>query len=179
MLSLLLNDHNNMRKILTVLQNEVDTLKNNQTIHCDLLRSIINYLQGTVEKNHHFIEEHIYEYCLDQDIQSNGLFASLASEHQQLENKSEALAKALDDDELAAQLGKHLEQFIAMQKAHMSKEEEFVAPLLKENLSADDWQKIAAGVDFNADNDPLFGTKVASKYLQLAEHIASTADSDS
>jgi hemerythrin-like domain-containing protein len=175
---MLLNDHNNIRKILALLNQKTDAIKHGKTIDYSILRATIDYLQNNVEKSHHFVEEHIYEYCLDLEFENKGIFAALASEHQQLEDKSEELADMVDailanKDNQLEQLSEKLAQYIQLQQQHMSKEEQQVKPLLEANLNQNDWDEIKSQLDIEIKQDPLFAEPVAAQYQALAQQLSS------
>ncbi|MGL5495818.1 MAG: hemerythrin domain-containing protein, partial [Aeromonas sobria] len=70
------------------------------------------------------------------------------------------------------QFTSRLEQFVALQEAHMNYEEGVIFPHLRDSLTEDDWRQLEQNWQNRAIGDPLFGAEVSQHFQALAKRLS-------
>lgn len=177
MLSSLHKDHLNIAKLLQLLKYKLVAIHDEQPVSYFLIRDVVDYLREVSDKVHHPKEDLIYDYYLKYRVVEGEVANRLHEEHAKLlvagtELKEMVEMILLDAviplDEFAARL----EQFIALQEAHMNYEEEVIFPHLRDSLTEDDWRQLEQLWQNRAISDPLFGVEVSQHFQTLAKQLS-------
>lgn len=169
-------DHRNIMKLLMVLRNKSDLLKEDKKIDYQLVKSIIVYLKTYSDKYHHPMEDLIYSYYLKYRVVTDQVANRLSDEHKQLKVITRELDDMVDMVLLDAIVPKDLfieklDLFVTKQNQHLNYEEQEILPAIKKSLTPDDWESLNQQWKHHEYVDPLFGDKISEKFKALAETI--------
>lgn len=169
-------DHRNMRQLLRILEEEIESYANRGTCDFDLMRQIVEYTLHYPNLIHHPREEMLFRRLLERDPASKGLVGDLTKEHEELARLTHRFAAALHnvahDVELPRALfAKVAEEYLTRSRQHMDTEEHKFFPRLMVVFRDEDWEQ------FNnlatRGYDPLFGTAIEDHYKKLYQRIRS------
>lgn len=166
-------DHQNMRQLLELLEQEVEpeeALQPNLT----LLLDIMQYARDYPDLFHHPREDALFARVIERDPSAKKIIDSLRKEHQALAEKGERLVDILRNlingvTLKHGTLQRSAKDYIDFLRYHMEKEEQAVFHRAKDLLQPDDWEAVEKAV--GSREDPLFGQSVKSHYRGLHERI--------
>ena len=169
-------DHRNMRRLLRILDEELQAYDTHGSADFDLMKQIMEYTLHYPSLIHHPREEMLFRRLLGRDPVSKGLVGDLTKEHEELARLTHRFAAALHnvahDVELPRVLFTKLaDEYITRSRHHMETEEEKFFPRLLTVFSDEDWADfdglVARGYD------PLFGATIEKYYKALHQRILS------
>jgi hemerythrin-like domain-containing protein len=173
-IDILLEEHQNIKKLLLVLEHELELFDAGGRPDYEILESIIQYFQDYPESCHHPKEEMIFKKLQLVDPAAAKAFGDVEAEHEieaaRLRSFARAVASVLADQEFPRE-NFHLavNDFIAHQRRHLEKEERLLFPAAVKALRREDWAEIDARLD--AREDPLFNRVVEEKFRNLQKTI--------
>ncbi len=173
-IDILLEEHQNIEKLLLVLEHELELFDAGGRPDYEILESIIQYFQDYPESCHHPKEEMIFKKLQLGDPAAAKAFGDVEAEHEieatRLRSFARAVASVLADQEFPRE-NFHLavNDFIAHQRRHLEKEERLLFPAAVKALRREDWAEIDARLD--AREDPLFNRVVEEKFRNLQKTI--------
>lgn len=167
-------EHGYMARLLAILNNKLECLKQEREINYSLIAEVVHYLMNHSEKVHHPKEDVIYRYYLKQ-YGSDQVIEDLELEHQLLSEKTADFLGVVDmilQDAVVPQqvFIEQLEAFVKAQRKHMEYEEKHVLPMIIEEFTVKDWQEVESQW-LQPENDPVFGETIADQYRQLAARV--------
>ena len=176
MLRRLMNDHKHIAILLKILKNKYKRLAKGEHINFNLVRDVVEYMQGYAEHSHHPLEDIVYEYCLSK-VQAEDKSQRLSEEHHKLIDASASLMMTLNlilNDVVVAkeQLVKDLQDYVVLQEDHMHFEEKEIFPLLSASLNEQDWLKVGELCAEKLIDDPLFSNDDDQVFEDLKVYIA-------
>jgi hemerythrin-like domain-containing protein len=173
-IDILLEEHQNIEKLLLVLEHELEIFDRSGRPDYEILQTIIQYFQDYPESCHHPKEEMIFERLKARDPAAARNFGDVEAEHQletrRLRNFARAVEYILADQEFLREtfhLAVH--DFIDHQRQHLNKEERLLFPAAVKALRSEDWAEIDARLDDR--KDPLFDAVVEEKFHNLQRTI--------
>jgi hemerythrin-like domain-containing protein len=171
-------DHRNMRQLLNILEEELDTYHTRGSADFDLMKQILEYTLHYPNLIHHPREETLFRRLVERDPASKALAGDLTKEHEELARLTHRFAAALHnvahDVELPRVLFTKLaDEYVLRSRYHMETEEERFFPRLLAVFSDEDWADFD-GLVANG-YDPLFGTAIEKYYKTLHQRILNTA----
>jgi hemerythrin-like domain-containing protein len=174
-------EHRNFRRLLDVLEEQVDTLGNAGQPNYDLMLDVVHYMTHYPDLFHHPKEDLALDRIASRDPSATGLVRDLHRQHRAIASSGHALREMLDAVVAGAVLPReHLlkpaRAYIRHFRVHLDMEEAEMFPLTERVLNSEDWRDIDARVPYTA--DPLFGSRVAERYLALHRHIAGEVGCD-
>ncbi|MGY3941576.1 hemerythrin domain-containing protein [Aeromonas tecta] len=177
MLSSLRQDHLNITKLLQLLKYKLVAIRGEQPISYFLIRDVVDYLREVSDKYHHPKEDLIYDYYLKYRVVEGEVASRLHEEHARLLEAGTELKEMVEMILLDAvipldQFTARLEQFIALQEAHMNYEEGTIFPQLRDSLTEDDWRHLEQLWQNRAITDPLFGAEVSQHFQALSRQLS-------
>jgi hemerythrin-like domain-containing protein len=172
-IDVLLDEHQNIEKLLLVLEHELEIFDRSARPDYEILQTIIQYFQGYPESCHHPKEEIIFEKLKLRDPAAAKRFGDVEAEHEVEAARLRSFARAVDSvlaDQEFLRESFHLAvyDFIEHQRAHLEKEERLLFPAALKALRAEDWAEIDARLDDR--KDPLFDV-VEQKFQNLQKTI--------
>lgn len=172
-ISVLLEEHQNIGKLLLVLERELEIFARNQRPDYEVLQTIIQYFQDYPDSCHHPKEELVFRKLKARDPGAAKRFGDVEADHVdealRLRSFARAVEAVLADQEILREsfhLAVH--DFIENQRRHLEKEEKLLFPAAVKALRPKDWVEIEA--QLNNRKDPLFDS-VEEKFRALQETI--------
>ena len=171
-------EHVYFRRLLELLQNELDCFHRGDRPNYELMIDIVSYLREYTDQSHHPREDVAFERLAKRSPELKLELARLGQEHRIIARAGEKLREHLEsilngsmiargDVEVAAGT------FLVYYRNHIAKEDDMVLPRAATLLAAEDWQAVKAAVGVT--NDPLFGERPEERYRALRRYIASAA----
>jgi hemerythrin-like domain-containing protein len=173
-IDLLLEEHQNIEKLLLVLEHELEIFDRSGRPDYEILQTIIQYFQDYPEKCHHPKEEMIFDKLKARDAVAAKRFGDVEAEHEVETRRLRSFARAVDSvlaDQEFLRESFHLavHDFIEHQRQHLQKEEQLLFPAAIKALRRQDWAEIDARLDDR--KDPLFDGVVEEKFHDLQNTI--------
>jgi hemerythrin-like domain-containing protein len=178
LLAALRADHDNLRKLLFLLEQLVVDLCRDTAVDFALLRRILVYFQDFPERVHHPAEDALFSVLLadgvgDEKLREN--VRRLIRDHSRLEGQTRGVIRQVDGiiertrwDIPALAAGLH--ELVRSQREHLMFEDMQLYPFIARQLDPAQWERIAALLP--AGNDPLFGLQVGEEYIELSGRLA-------
>jgi len=171
-------EHVYFRRLLELLQHELDTFHRGERPNYELMLDIVSYLRDYSDQFHHPREDvafaRLAQRCPDIKLE----LARLSQEHRVIARAGEKLREHLEailggaiieraEVEVAAAT------YLVYYGNHIAKEDEIVIGRAAELLTPEDWQTVKAAAV--SAPDPLFGERPQDRYRALRRHIAMAA----
>jgi len=171
-------EHVYFRRLLHLLQRQVDLFHTGERPNYELMLEIIEYLHLFSDRLHHPREDVAFERLARRYPDMQLQLARLRQEHRVIAQAGEKLLEYLNailggavvpraEVEMAAAT------YLVYYGNHIAKEEEDVLSRAAEALTPQDWQAVAAAAP--AVDDPLFGANPESRFQELRRQIAAQA----
>lgn len=167
-------DHVNLNKLLVILRQKVNQLKEGQQPNFCLIADVIDYISNYADGHHHPREDKMYQYLADRNPELDKHLFNCAKEHEELKATSLQLSEAIDGilhdsvmpmDEFV----NLLDDFVSLQTAHLNFEEGELFPLIADIVSEGDLAELER--ELPKQDDPLFGEKQAHEYMDLYREL--------
>ena len=173
-IDILLEEHQNIEKLLLVLEHELEIFDRSDRPDYEILQTIIQYFQDYPETCHHPKEEMIFEKLKARDAAAAKRLGDVEAEHEVESRRLRSFARAVDSilaDQEFLRESFHLavHDFIEHQRQHLQKEERLLFPAAIKALRREDWAEIDARLDDR--KDPLFNSVVEEKFHDLQKTI--------
>jgi hemerythrin-like domain-containing protein len=167
-------EHRNIRKLLAILERELEVFDAGGRPDYQIIRSIISYFEVYTEIYHHPQEDIVYARLESRDPAAAKRVGNLAREHRhgadRLRKVAEVLDSVLPDHErFRRNVDSVVREFIAHERRHMMMEDQEFFPAAREALRPADWREIASAVDDN--RDPLFSDATEDRFSRVREYI--------
>jgi len=173
-IDILLEEHQNIEKLLLVLEHELEIFDRSGRPDYEILQTIIQYFQDYPENCHHPKEELIFEKLKLRDPAAARRFGDVEAEHAAETRRLRSFARAVeyilaDQEFLRETFHLAVHDFIEHQREHLKKEERLLFPAALKALRREDWAEIDARLDDR--KDPLFDSVVEEKFHNLQKTI--------
>jgi hemerythrin-like domain-containing protein len=174
-LSIWHTEHVYFRRLLELLQQELDTFHRGQRPNYELMLDIVSYLRDYTDQFHHPREDVAFERLAQRCPELKLELARLAQEHRVIARAGEKLRDHLEailDGSIVerAEVEVAAATYLVYYGNHLAKEDEIVLGRAAELLTPEDWQAVKAAVV--PASDPLFGERPEERYRALRRHIA-------
>jgi len=173
-LRLLRLEHENQRKLLELIEDQVATADAGAPMDEELLSLACEYFSDYPDRCHHPKEDLVYKLLSKRDPESCAGLRNLLAEHLRLHEHAEAFAEAVrrmrEEPQTAEPSAREvIREFTQRYRQHMQDEEERFFRLAEERLLKDDW----ATLDFVIfdQNDPLFDDAAEERFSALRKRI--------
>src|ERR1043165_2143847 len=173
-IALLLEEHQNIEKLLVVLERELDVFDRGGRPDYEILQTIIQYFQDYPESCHHPKEEAIFAKLKARDPAAAKCVGDLEAEHAAETRRLGSFARAVeyivaDQEFLRENFHLAVHDFVEHQRDHLEKEERLLFPAALRAFRPQDWAEIDARLDGR--KDPLFDSAVEEKFHDLQKTI--------
>ena len=173
-IDILLEEHQNIEKLLLVLEHELQVFDRSERADYEILQTIIQYFQDYPESCHHPKEEMIFEKLKARDPAAAERVGDVEGDHEVEAKRLRSFARAVDavlaDQEfLRENFHMAVHDFVDHQRQHLEKEERLLFPAAVKALRPEDWAEIDARLDDR--KDPLFNSVVEEKFHDLQKTI--------
>lgn len=173
-IEILLEEHQNIKKLLLVLEQELEVFDCSEPPDYEILQAIIQYFQDYPENCHHPKEDMVFKRLKVRDPAAAQRVGDAEAEHEVETKRLHRFAKAVDDilagrEILRRTFHNVVLDFIEHQRLHMDKEEQLLFPTAVKALRPEDWAEIDARL--NDRKDPLFNGVIEKKFQALQRTI--------
>ena len=173
-IEVLLEEHRNIKKLLHVLEQELDVFDRSNPPDYEILQAIIEYFQDYPESYHHPKEDMVFEKLKLRDPAVAKRIGDVEDEHEIETVRLQKLARAVDDilagrEVLRQTFHDIVHEFITHQRNHMDKEELMLFPAAVAALKPEDWADIDTRLSDR--KDPLFDSHGQKKFQSLQKTI--------
>ena len=173
-IEILLQEHQNIEKLLLVLERELAIFDRSERADYEILQTIIHYFQDYPASCHHPKEELIFEKLKARDPIAAKNFGDVEGDHelevQRLRSFERAVDAVLADQEfLRENFHLAVHDFVEHQRRHLEKEERLLFPAAVKALQREDWAEIDGRLDDR--KDPLFNSVVEARFQNLQKTI--------
>ena len=170
----LARDHDNMRRLLDLLDSELAQVQEGDVADFELMRDIMVYMTRYPDHTHHPIEDLMFRRWIEYDESARSLASTLGREHRGLAEKGEALADILAHVVDGAMVSREeietrARDYGEFLRYHMNVEDERAFPGAGGALRDEDWAGIESA--FAEHEDPVFGPIVHDEFRDLFERI--------
>ncbi len=169
-------DHRDFTRIISALEDELQKIRRGESENWKRLADSFEYFEAYSDLVHHPREDILYCYCRDVCTTTRPALEGLALEHAEIAGKTARLRRQLDEVFADGMLNRdmligEIEGYLAMQKAHMRREETKIFPMLLDTLGEADWARLLQSKV--SDVDPLFDEDARQAYDALYRRIVS------
>jgi hemerythrin-like domain-containing protein len=173
-IEILLEEHRNIKKLILVLEQELEVFDHSDQPDYEILQAIIEYFQDYPESYHHPKEDMVFKKLKMRDPAVANRIGDVEAEHQVETNRLRQLAQAVENilagrEFLRQTFHDVVRDFIEHQRQHMDKEERLLFPAAVKALRAEDWAEIDARL--NDRKDPLFDGVIEKQFHALQQTI--------
>ena len=167
-------DHINQSRLLNLLEHELQKMEEGENPSYLNMYDIMNYMINYPDVFHHPHEEVLFKKLKEVDRVAAKTIDRLYEEHKKLHELGSELERTLhmaisgnivSKEKLAGEIKEYLETI----REHMNIEESQVFPLLREEMTQDDWERLQPSLA--QVQDPLFGGVIADEFSRLYESI--------
>jgi hemerythrin-like domain-containing protein len=169
------DEHAYFRRLLALLQKQVDVFHGGERPNYELMLDIVSYLREYSDQVHHPREDVAFARLARKVPQLELTLERLKQEHRVIANAGEALqellTEILEDAVIArADVEMAAATYLVYYDAHIAKEEGDVITQAARSLTAEDWAAVRDAVP--SAGDPLFGEAPEERYRNLRRQIA-------
>src|SRR6266545_2662482 len=137
-------DHRNMRQLLRILEEELDTYNTRGAADFDLMRQVMEYTLHYPSLIHHPREEMLFRRLLQRDPASRKTVGDLTKDHEELARLTHRFAAALHNVAHDVELPRALfikvaDEYVMRSRQHMEEEERSFLPTLLAVFREEDW----------------------------------------
>jgi hemerythrin-like domain-containing protein len=173
-------EHVNFKKLLDLLDAQLDLLHRGEEPDYQLMTDILYYMTEYSDTSHHPKEEAIFSLLLERDSTVAENVAEITRQHHTIGESGARLHEKLENiisGECEIMQLKELETpgrlYITTLRTHMEEEDKNLFVLAEQLLNNDDWKKI--NVKTQPKSDPLFGTNVDERFFSLCRQLGQAA----
>lgn len=168
-------DHENIAKLLEILESEILAIEVGKTPDHALMRDIMRYMAEHSDRFHHPKEDLIFAQLLKREPTVRADVEELITEHVFIRLAGQEFIGSLhssgaDSVDAREQLGVFGSRYVRALRDHMGKEENKLFPVATAMLTREDWKMIDAAID--TIDDPLFDEMTSDDYQRLYRAIA-------
>lgn len=169
------DEHDYFRRLLTLLQKQVDIFHGGERPNYELMLDIVSYLREYSHGVHHPREDVAFARLAQKAPELALPLERLKQEHRVMANAGDALkellAEILDDAVVSrAEVEMAAATYLVYYDKHIATEETEVMPHAARVLTPEDWAAVQAAVP--SVRDPLFGDKPEERFRSLRRQIA-------
>lgn len=171
-------EHAYFRRLLRMLQQELDVFHSGDAPNYQLMLDIIAYLREYADQYHHPREDEAFRRVVARRPDRQLPVARLMQEHRVIMRAGEELERLLEEIDAdaivrRAEIEVAAATFLVYYGNHIAKEEEDLLPLAAELLNDRDWQAVRDAAA--AGKDPLFGAEPMERFRDLRHRIEAEA----
>ena len=170
-------DHDNLRRILFLLEDLLIDIYRGSHHHNPVFQQILAYIQDYPERVHHPTEDMIYSLLYKKGFSDDKLrknLNSLLKDHSEIENITRDTISIVERMQVDTYLdsedfGTKISDVIKRQRAHLLFEEMHIYPQIAKYLDDEDWAEIATRIP--AHEDPIFGSRIRKEYELIVKAL--------
>lgn len=171
-------DHVNLKRLLNLLDKDLDSLFTGNDSNLDLKIELLDYIQEYANKVHQPTEELVFD-SLREELKSHlGLRERLGREHEKLVEMAcrfrDTLEGIMQGEVISREeVGTRGREFVALQRQHIDLEDNEIFPLFEKVLDPSEWEALA---DQAPDvEDPVFSRQDYNRFRSLIDYLQDNA----
>ncbi len=173
-LRILKEEHENLTRLLDLLNGEIEALGKGGNPDYDLINSLLEYNLTFPDLCHHPKEDVVLAKLKEINPAAAAEVGDLEAEHRELARLArrfvEGVRHVLAEEEVPRdEVMKMAREFSEFLHRHIEMEERIFFPAALESLKAEDWDSVDRAV--HTPPDPLFGSEVDTPFLELRAEI--------
>jgi hemerythrin-like domain-containing protein len=174
LLDLLYRDHDNMKKLFGVFEQELSIFNRGEPPDYDLIVEILDYCIAYPDIYHHPLEDLILERLKTRDPEAAAPIGDLHDEHNRLMAQTRIFLALVHDvrqqqEVPRAEFSEAAQSFLDAYRTHMRYEDETMFPAAAKSLTDEDWAEIEAS--WSSPYDPLFADRAEQRYRRLRNAV--------
>jgi hemerythrin-like domain-containing protein len=176
-------EHLNFKKMLNLLEEQLDLLHKGEEPDYEIMTDILCYMTEYSDVSHHPREEAIFSFLVKRNPSAKRDVAEITRQHQTIGETGSTFHKKLENIVNGESEIMQLEEietpgrmYITILRAHIEKEEKGLFVLAEQLFNDDDWKKVKSDIHI-AISDPIFGKNVEQRFSFLCDQL-SRIDSD-
>ncbi len=174
LLDLLYRDHENMKKLFGVFEQELSTFNRGEPPDYDLIVDILDYCIAYPDIYHHPLEDLVMERLKKRNPDAAAPMGDLHEEHNRLMAQTRIFLALVHDVRQQRQIARttfsdEAQAFLDAYRTHMRYEDETMFPAAAESLTETDWKEIEAS--WESPYDPLFADRSERRYRRLRNAV--------
>lgn len=163
-----------MTKLLDALERQIGSFEDGGLLDFDITDGILHYCRSYPDRQHHPLEDLVYERLKKRNPEAACAMGDLAREHAKLAALTADFAEQLDAVEQEVAMERHqfldaARSFLTGYRHHIMMEEKHFFPAAERALTPDDWQTIQRSLEPTA--DPLFERREDDRFDALHRDI--------
>ncbi|MDD5031079.1 MAG: ATP-binding cassette domain-containing protein, partial [Rhodoferax sp.] len=171
-------DHNNLWRLATALDQHADELAHEQPLQEEFVARALLYLEQYADRMHHPKEDRVlFPRLRQRHAPAAALIDRLQVDHTEGPRRLAELRTALAEAEVGSlalsALAQQVRSYTAGIKNHILLEERQLLPLARTHLLPEDW--VALNAAFLDASDPVFGDQAQAEFRELYHRIVSVA----
>jgi len=173
-------EHVNFKKLLNLLDAQLDILGKSGDPDYQLMTDILYYMTQYSDVVHHPIEEAIFALLVVRDPRMKNKVAELTKQHYTIGKSGSIFYEKLHNIIGKTEIRQLIEIEISGRlytdtlRAHMDMEEQSLFVLAEQLLNDDDWKKINSVTQTMP--DPIFGEAIEARFHLVCEKLARSVD---
>lgn len=180
-LAVLRQDHENMSRLLDVLERQIDNFASGRRPDADIVSAIADYVLEYPDRFHHPVEDMVLDALRQRDPAAAKSAEGLEDEHARIGRLARNFHTAVDNwlsDEPARRedFVETARAFVASMREHIAREDDEFFPAAKAALTRDDLERLSSRLPKL--DDPLFGAADHDSYVRLRQAILDWSGSD-
>lgn len=174
-------EHVHFRKLLDLLEKQLNLFHVGETPDYPLLTDVLHYMTNYPDRFHHPTEDVIFSHLVECDSRILQRVDELARQHHAIAESGARLHENLESVLNGALMPRRMIEvpgllYVTYYRSHMDKEESDLFIVAETLLRDDAWDKINAQTMSHP--DPMFGAGVEQRYRAVYRHITQAVDDD-
>ena len=167
-------DHINQSRLLNLLEREMLKMEKGEDPSYLNMYDIMSYMINYPDVFHHPHEEVLFKKLKEVDAGAAMTINRLCDEHKKLNalgTELESMLHVAISGNIVSKdkLSKEVREYLEIIRDHMNIEERQIFPLIREEMTQDDWERMLPSLE--QVQDPLFGNVIADEFLRLYDSI--------
>ncbi len=167
-------DHENVARLLDILDDQIERVRNAENADYDLMRDIMHYMTTYPDSFHHPMEDAMIEKLVERQPRNREMALGIVKEHNDLARKSKSfldmLLKVVDGEiVLRKDIVARGVDYIQFLRSHMQREDQKLFPRAEAVLSESDWKEISDTIEHR--RDPVFGEIADAQFRSIYKFI--------
>jgi len=171
-------EHLNFKKMLNLLEEQLDLLHKGEEPDYEIMTDILCYMTEYSDIVHHPTEEAIFSFLVKRNSVAKMDVEEITRQHHTIGEAGSNFYEKLENivnGESEIMLLEEIEtpgrMYITILRAHMKKEEEGIFVIAEKLFSDDDWKKVKSDIHI-AISDPIFGKNVEQRFSFLCDQLS-------
>ena len=171
-------EHLNFKKMLNLLEEQLDLLHKGEEPDYQIMADILCYMIEYSDVSHHPREEVIFSLLVERDSSARNEVAEITKQHETIGEAGSNFYKKLENLINSESEIMQLEEietpgrtYVSILRFHMEKEEQSLFTMAEKLFNDEDWRKIRSDIHICI-SDPIFGKNVEKRFCFLCDQLS-------